>query len=94
MAQENLDMPSFSIEETMDMGAGNAQLLNDLFTPEDVNPEDVKEIKEEKKAPVELPKSEEKKEEPKEEKQNLLASFLDDEEEEEVTNEENTETNN
>jgi len=82
MAQENLDMPSFSIEETMDMGAGNAQLLNDLFTPEDVNPEDVKEIKEEKKAPVELPKSEEKKEEPKEEKQNLLASFLDDEEEE------------
>ena len=82
MAQENLDMPSFSIEETMDMGAGNAQLLNDLFTPEDVNPEDVKEIKEEKKVPVELPKSEEKKEEPKEEKQNLLASFLDDEEEE------------
>lgn len=82
MAQENLDMPSFSIEETMDMGAGNAQLLNDLFTPEDVNPEDVKEIKEEKKAPVELPKSEEEKEEPKEEKQNLLASFLDDEEEE------------
>ena len=82
MAQENLDMPSFSIEETMDMGAGNAQLLNDLFTPEDINPEDVKEIKEEKKAPVELPKSEEKKEEPKEEKQNLLASFLDDEEEE------------
>lgn len=82
MAQENLDMPSFSIEETMDMGAGNAQLLNDLFTPEDINPEDVKEIKEEKKAPVELPKSEEEKEEPKEEKQNLLASFLDDEEEE------------
>lgn len=87
MAQENLDMPSFSIEETMDMGAGNAQLLNDLFTPEDVNPEDVKEIKEEKKAPVELPKSEEKKEEPKEEKQNLLASFLDDEDEEEVKEE-------
>lgn len=87
MAQENLDMPSFSIEETMDMGAGNAQLLNDLFTPEDVNPEDVKEIKEEKKVPVELPKSEEKKEEPKEEKQNLLASFLDDEEEEEVKEE-------
>lgn len=82
MAQENLDMPSFSIEETMDMGAGNAQLLNDLFTLEDINPEDVKEIKEEKKAPVELPKSEEEKEEPKEEKQNLLASFLDDEEEE------------
>lgn len=87
MAQENLDMPSFSIEETMDMGAGNAQLLNDLFTPEDVNPEDVKEIKEEKKAPVELPKSEEEKEEPKEEKQNLLASFLDDEDEEEVKEE-------
>ena len=85
MAQENLDMPSFSIEETMDMGAGNAQLLNDLFTPEKVNPEEIQEIKEEKKPSVTLPKKEEpkKEEQPKEEKENLLANFLEEDEEEE-----------
>ena len=83
MAQENLETPSFSIEDTMDMGMGNAQLINDLFAPENINPEEVKEIKEEKQPPVELPKSEEKKEEPEEGKQNLISSFLDDGEEEE-----------
>ena len=85
MAQENLDMPSFSIEDTMDMGMGNAQLLNDLFTPEKVNPEEIQEIKEEKKPSVTLPKKEEpkKEEQPKEEKENLLANFLEEDEEEE-----------
>lgn len=99
MAQENLDMPSFSIEDTMDMGAGNAQLINDLFTPETVNPEEIQEIKEEKKPPVELPKKEEpkKEEQPKEEKENLLANFLEEEDDEEpkvekLKKEENTET--
>ena len=84
MAQENLDMPSFSIEETMDMGAGNAQLLNDLFTPENVNPEEIQEIKEEKKPPVEFPKKEvpAKEDEKKDEKQNLLADFLEEDDEE------------
>ena len=84
MAQENLDMPSFSIEDTMDMGAGNAQLLNDLFTPENVNPEEIQEIKEEKKPPVELPKKGEtaKEDEKKDEKQNLLADFLEEDDEE------------
>ena len=84
MAQENLDMPSFSIEDTMDMGMGNAQLLNDLFTPENVNPEEIQEIKEEKKPPVELPKKEEpaKEGEKKDEKQNLLADFLEEDDEE------------
>lgn len=34
---DNLDTPSFGnfgIEDTMDLGVGNAQLLNDLFSPE------------------------------------------------------------
>lgn len=31
---ENLDTPSFSIENTLEMGMGNAELLNDLMAPE------------------------------------------------------------
>jgi hypothetical protein len=34
---DNLDTPSFGnfgIEDTMDMGVGNTQLLDDLFSPE------------------------------------------------------------
>lgn len=31
---ENLDMPSFSIQDTFEMGAGNPELLNDLLSPE------------------------------------------------------------
>ena len=87
MAQENMDMPSFSIEDTMDMGIGNTQLLNDLFTPENVNPEEIQEIKEERKPPVELPKKEEpkKEEQPKEEKENLLANFLEEDDEEDYS---------
>ena len=53
-----------------------------LTSSENINPEEVKGIKEEKQPPVELPKSEEKKEEPEEGKQNLISSFLDDGEEE------------
>ena len=46
---ENLEMPSFgnfSIENTMEMGAGNAELINDLFAPETStgNPDDIQEI--------------------------------------------------
>jgi hypothetical protein len=43
---DNLDTPSFSIQDTLDMGAGNAELLNDLFAPEtaSANPNDVKPI--------------------------------------------------
>ena len=52
---ENLDSPSFTfgIQDTMEMGLGNAELLNDLLSPETStgNPEDVtpiiKEVKEE-----------------------------------------------
>ena len=40
---DNLSMGNFSIQDTMEMGAGNAELLNDLFAPETASstPEDV-----------------------------------------------------
>lgn len=58
---ENLDSPSFNfgIENTMEMGMGNAELLNDLLGTETStsNPDDIKDIKEEdvKSAPVKKP---------------------------------------
>lgn len=50
----NLDMRgSFGIEDTMDMGVGNKELLNDLFAPETAsgNPEDVEPIIKDANAP-------------------------------------------
>lgn len=49
MADNSLESPSFgnfSIENTMDMGMGNAQLLNDLLGPETTtsNPDDIEPI--------------------------------------------------
>jgi hypothetical protein len=43
---DNLDTIGFSIQDTMDMGAGNAELLNDLLAPETASaaPEEVKPI--------------------------------------------------
>ena len=44
MAQDtDLSMGNFSIQDTMEMGAGNQELLNDLFSPETAssNPDDV-----------------------------------------------------
>ena len=86
MAQELDNMPSFSIEDTMD-GVGNTQLLNDLFADEvATDPADIQEItpptlkKESPKKEEPEKKNEEKKEEPA---QNLLASFLETDEEEE-----------
>ena len=41
---DNLDnLSNFSIQDTMEMGMGNQELLNDLFSPETAssNPEDV-----------------------------------------------------
>jgi hypothetical protein len=73
---ENLDNPqfgNFSIQDTMEMGMGNTDLLNDLMGPETAtgNPDDIKDINEpapapEKKASAKTaaaPKEEEKKEE-------------------------------
>ena len=48
---DNLD--NFSIENTMEMGMGNQELLNDLFSPETStsNPEDVTPIIKDADAP-------------------------------------------
>lgn len=102
MASENLENPSFGnfgIENTMEMGMGNAELLNDLMSSETVssNPEDIEEIIKEAKpasipetstkgkaiVPTELNEDGTKKETTG---QDLLAGFLesgDDEDEEE-----------
>ena len=52
---DNLDTIGFSIQDTMDMGAGNAELLNDLYAPEtaSANPNDVKPIIAETDPPAE-----------------------------------------
>jgi len=96
---ENLDTPSFgnfSIENTMDMGMGNAELLNDLMGPETASstPDDIKEMTEEDKAPKETKKAAtksigetmEEAPEKKEDASKSIEDFLlggDDEEEEE-----------
>ena len=96
---ENLETPSFgnfSIENTMDMGMGNAELLNDLMGPETASstPDDIKEITEEDKAPKETKKAatksigetmDEGKAPEKEDASKSIEDFLlgDDEEEEE-----------
>jgi hypothetical protein len=91
MADEKDFTPSFGIMDTMDLGVGNTQLLNDLYSPEsttadpdkleDATPEPPKkEVK--KEAPKkEAPKKEE--EEPKGEEEDTLGKFLLDNEEEE-----------
>lgn len=89
---ENLETPSFgnfSIENTMEMGAGNAELLNDLLAPETStsSPDDIKDIKDDP-APAQPSKkesSEEKKPAPEKEEDKSLEKFLlsDGEEEEE-----------
>jgi hypothetical protein len=63
---DNLAMSNFSIQDTMEMGAGNQELLEGLFSPETAssNPEDVtpiiSEVKDqEPKAPPAVPKGKE-----------------------------------
>ena len=81
---ENLDNQSlgnFSIEDTMDMGMGSQELLNDLIAPETStgNPDDIKEIKDEEPAPSKAPSkapSEPKKEEEKENSAKSIQDFL------------------
>lgn len=60
MAEENFDNQSFgnfSIQNTMEMGLGNAELLNDLMSSETStsNPEDIKDLTPEDKAPKTTP---------------------------------------
>lgn len=76
---ENLDnqFGNFSIENTMEMGMGSAELLNDLIAPETStgNPDEIKEIKDEPKQ--ETPKTETpKKEEVKEDTSKSIQDFL------------------
>jgi hypothetical protein len=94
---ENLETPSFgnfSIENTIEMGAGNAELINDLLAPETStsSPDDIKDIKDDP-APAQSSKkesSEEKKPAPEKEEDKSLENFLlsngeeEEEEEEEV----------
>jgi len=73
---ENLDNPqfgNFSIENTMEMGMGNADLLNDLMSPETAtgSPDDIKNIADEP-APAPAPA---KKEEPKEEQKDATVDI-------------------
>jgi len=51
---DNLDISNFSIQDTMEMGMGNQELLNDLFSPETStsNPEDVTAIIKDAEAPA------------------------------------------
>jgi hypothetical protein len=53
--ENNLDSPglgNFSIQDTMEMGMGNTELLQGLFEPESAtsNPDDIKDIKDDEKA--------------------------------------------
>ena len=89
---ENLDNPqfgNFSIENTLEMGMGNADLLNDLMSPETAtsSPDDIKDIKDEPAPQKAAPASkEEAAPEPKEDPSKSIQDFLlggDDEEEEE-----------
>jgi len=94
---DNLEtMGNFSIQDTMEMGAGNQELLNDLFSPETAssNPEDVTPIINEADAPAapakpEVPKGKDivppksvdgKTDEEKLEGQSMISDFLSDSE--------------
>jgi len=97
---ENLDMPqmgNFSIQDTMDMGMGNQELLNDLLSPDSAtsNPDDIQDIKDDpaptptKKTTSKQPaasepaSNEDKKDEPVKGIQDFLYGEDDDEEGEE-----------
>ena len=99
---ENLETPSFgnfSIENTMEMGLGNAELLNDLMGPDTstASPDDIQDIKaEEKEAPaptktkapkaaVESNEDTEEKPDPSKSIKDFLLGADDEEEEEEET---------
>lgn len=75
---ENLDQSfgNFSIENTMEMGLGNAELLNDLMSPETstTNPDEIKEITTQEPEKKEATPA---KEDNKEEKQDAAKSIQD-----------------
>jgi hypothetical protein len=85
---DNQSMGNFSIQDTMDMGAGSAELLNDLMGPETstANPEDIQKIVAEVKDPEPTPSKPRGKEitplgenaTPEQEGQAALSNFLGD----------------
>ena len=97
---DNMSMGNFSIQDTMEMGMGNQELLNDLFEPETAssNPEDVTAIIKEANPPAapvapEKPKGKtitpiDDDADDNEKNQASIANFLgdDDDEEEETEN--------
>lgn len=98
---ENLDSNSFgfSIENTMEMGVGNQELLNNLFEPETStsNPEDLQDIVKNvedpapaktKSAPIKTVPGDEDIEKPEDNPQKSLSDFLLDGDEEEEEEEE------
>ena len=100
MAEENFDNQSFgnfSIQNTMEMGLGNAELLNDLMSSETStsNPEDIKDLTPEDKAPKTpapkkaassiIPEAEEEKKDDKVSIEDFLLGGDDDEEENDET---------
>ena len=104
---DNISMGNFSIQDTMEMGMGNQELLNDLFEPETAssNPEDVTAIIKEANPPAapvapEKPKGKtitplEDDADDNEKNQASIANFLgdnDDDEEEEETKTVSTKT--
>jgi len=88
--QELSQFGNFSIEDTMNMGMGSSELLNDLMSPETASssPDDVTVIKDEPPAPKKVAKAPEAPKEeaapPKEDSSKSIQDFLlgDDEEEE------------
>lgn len=98
---DNLNTPSFgnfSIENTMEMGMGSADLINDLLGPESVSaaPSDVKEIQPD--APAEAPQKtsqqapkEEKKAEPEDSKKSIQDFLYGSESDEDNDTEDSTE---
>jgi hypothetical protein len=91
---ENLENPSFgnfSIENTIEMGAGNAELLQDLLAPETStsSPDEIKSIETPEPQKEEAPKAgAEKKEAPKEDAAKSIQDFLSTGENEEEEEEE------
>lgn len=92
---DNLEISNFSIQDTMEMGSGNQELLQGLFEPEtaSTNPEDVTPIIKESNPPTapvkpEIPKGKTvtpvaEDASDKEKGQALISNFLGDDEEEE-----------
>lgn len=94
---ENPGFGNFSIQDTMEMGMGNAELLSDLMSPDTstANPDEIKDINEpdpapaapasKKKAPVAAStEDEEEKEEPTKDISDFLYGEDEEEEEEEA----------